>query len=100
TQAASTTKANDVPVPFNANAAQNATLSATLTGPINGGSVTFTVVGIAKATCTDSSVTGGTASCKVPIPANQAAQGDTITATYSATMDVKGSSGNATLTIK
>jgi hypothetical protein len=97
--ATSTTTAANATVNFSATA-QAVTLTATVAGPLNGGSVTFTVAGIAGASCTDNSIAGGTASCQVTLPANQAKANYTITATYSGTADVNGSNDTATLKIQ
>jgi hypothetical protein len=100
TPAATTTAAADTLTAFST-AAQNVTLSATVTSPagaVGEGSVTFTVLQggttIGSATTSDT-VIGGAASVSYPLPAGTTPGSYTIQATYAPGADFTGSADSA-----
>jgi uncharacterized repeat protein (TIGR01451 family) len=96
----STTAAASTTTPFTTTS-RNVTLTATVTsgsGPVNSGTVTFNVTGIG--TVLSGTVTNGNASASLPIGGGTPAASYTITATYSGSTGIAGSSDSThTLTI-
>lgn len=94
------TTAQNTTTTFNP-AAQNVPLSATVTssfgGLVNSGTITFNVAGIGSVT--SATVSGGTASASLPIPAGQGVGPYAFSATYNPGPGLTGSIGNGTLTI-
>jgi MBG domain/Bacterial Ig-like domain (group 3)/Putative Ig domain len=104
-QTATTTTAVNAAATYNV-AAQNVTLSATVTspsGPVNAGTVTFTVLQGATpvgAAVTSATVLNGAASAVYVLPAGTVAGAYTIQAAYNGTVSLSASSDNThTLTV-